>query len=259
MREPGLESDWKSPRPSSKRYGVKTTSFCKKYRDKQSDEDGGSGGYRHSEATYCVFGADGLQLWALSLDSSGRGQTFVVEQLVKGAANSSDVVLRHTKRRGSEPDLLDKVRDLVVVQVHELVHLVLGREPVVRGEAGHAVGRAAQEGPEEGVQVREQEVLVGRVGVGGHVHLERLGAAAVQVIDGHARGPASVGRGEGSVEVREEVDVDAVDLAGSEDARHRDSDVGGGVCGSKHLSALALSLSLSRQSIFTDSCRSRQC
>lgn len=97
--------------------------------------------------------ADALELRALGGDNGGRGRAAVVEELLQRGADSSDVGRGDTERGGREADLLDKVTDLVGVQVHVLVHTVLRG---VAGVGGEALGGAAEEDTEVLVEVGEE-------------------------------------------------------------------------------------------------------
>lgn len=177
----------------------------------------------------------------------GRGAADV-EEGRHDVGDGLDVVPRHPERRRRQADLLDKVRDLGVVQAHVFVDRVHGRVPVVQIEAGSALHAASQEGAEEGVQVVQQEavgikgqrpqvrnenpscsLLSGVVVVGRQVPPQGVGAATVKKRHGLAAAAAGVGRPQAAVKVRQQVDVDAVYLARSQDARDLNADIGQGV------------------------------
>lgn len=71
--------------------------------------------------------------------------------------------------------------------------------------------------------------MVGVGIVGGHVLLQRSGAAAIEEIYRHTRLAASVGRGQSAGEVRCQIHSCAVDGTWCEDAGDNDTDVRGSV------------------------------
>lgn len=169
--------------------------------------------------------ADGLELGAEDgHERTGGRSTPDVERAAKELSNRLDIGHGDTKGRGSQTNLLDEVGVLGVVEVHVLVDGVHGGLATVLGVAGHALLGATQGGTEELVQVGEEEVLVGGVAVGGHVLHQRSGSTVVKEVDSNTGAAAAVRRGETAIEVGEEVDISAVDLARGKDTG--DSDVG---------------------------------
>lgn len=196
--------------------------------------------------------ANGLGLGTGAFANLSGGRALHAKGAAEGVGNSSDVILGNAKGGGSSADLADEVGQLSLAEVHELVDLVHGGLAVVLVEAGHALLGAAEEGAEELVQVGEEEVLVGRSAGGGHVLLQavqtlsafgffwgstcaqdwinlRLSTAIVKEVlaDGLV---ATVGGGEGTIEVGQKVDLLAVDLTRGKDTGNGNTNVGHGVC-----------------------------
>jgi len=117
-----------------------------------------------------------------------------VEDSVQDAADRRGVFGRDPQGRGGETDLLDKERILRVRDAHELVDVVhVGHT----GVGGEAVRRAAQQGAEKLVKVRQQAV-----GVAGGIGIGEIGSA-VQEVQSHSFAAAIRG-GSGAIEERGE-------------------------------------------------------
>lgn len=105
--------------------------------------------------------ADGLGL-SLGLGDHDRWWgAAVVEGGVEGLADDGNVGSGDTERGGGEADLLDEVRNLVVVKSHVLVDAVHAVGASVRWETAGANHAAAKEVTEVRVQVGEKLVLGG--------------------------------------------------------------------------------------------------
>lgn len=181
-------------------------------------------------------GADGIQLGALLLDDGGGWGAAVVEELAEGHSGGHRILGGDAEGGGGETDLLDEVAHLVGVEGHELVDLVLAGDTSVFGETHLAVGGAAEEHTEVGVQVGQQHagkmlaavdygarggrraLLVGGGVHGRLVHLQWRGSSSVEEVLGDTLVTTGVGGGEHAVEVLDEVDVGSiVFLASGED------------------------------------------
>lgn len=117
-----------------------------------------------------VSNADGLELRALGWDDNGWWSALVSKETHESLADSIDIGSRNAKACSREADLLNKVGDLVDVEVHELVDRVHRGVATVGRERALAILTAAKESSKVFVQMGEEEILVGGRAVGGHVH-----------------------------------------------------------------------------------------
>jgi hypothetical protein len=80
-----------------------------------------------------------------------------------------------------------------------------------------------------GYQLSRDVLLVGLLVIGGHVLQQGLSTTAVKEVDLLTLAAASVGGGKRTIEVRQEVDLGAIDSTSGQDTGNLDADIGLGV------------------------------
>ena len=113
------------------------------------------------KTSHKILRADGLSGNDAIFEGEGR-LALVAEVLHKSSGDGDDIIVRNAKRSGRQGDLLDEVSHLVLVELHELVHLEHTRAALVSVESCSRDvfhSRASQEQPEVLVEMLKEFVL----------------------------------------------------------------------------------------------------